>query len=68
MVPNITLDNAVQRHVDALGENRAAGWEEGDDKWVEWNYRKEYACSKRVRRFFDLTDALLCSPPQTVED
>lgn len=41
MVPNITLDNTVQRHVDALGENGVAGWQKAGGKLVEWKQRKE---------------------------
>ena len=40
MIANITLDNAVQRHVDALGENGAVEWQRDGAKLVEWTIRK----------------------------
>ncbi len=42
MIANIALDNAVQRHVDALAENGDVGWKEGGEKRREWMKRKEY--------------------------
>ena len=41
MIANISLDNAVQRHVDALGENGVVEWQRGGAKLVEWTTRKE---------------------------
>lgn len=42
MIANIALDNAVQRHVDALAENGDVGWQQGGEKLREWTKRKEY--------------------------
>lgn len=64
MVPNIALDNTVQKHIDALGESGVAGWQEGGDKWLEWNHRKESVAHMVVLRRLGLTHQYV----QAVED
>jgi hypothetical protein len=41
MIPNITLDNTVEKHVQALRTSGDEDWIPGGTKYVEWNLRKE---------------------------
>lgn len=41
MIPNIAMDNTVEKHVRALGFNGDEQWKPGGTKFVEWNARKE---------------------------
>lgn len=41
MIPNIAMDNTVEKHVQALGISGNEHWMSGGTKYVEWNSRKE---------------------------
>ena len=40
MIPNFAIDNAVEKHVQALGMNGIEGWEDAGAKITEWQARK----------------------------
>jgi hypothetical protein len=42
MIPNISVDAAVQRHIEELAEWHIDGWEAGGPKILAWSERKEY--------------------------
>lgn len=41
MIPNISLDNTIERHINALAASGDRDWLEGGEKMVEWNERRE---------------------------
>jgi hypothetical protein len=41
MIPNFAVDNAVEKHVEALGTSGIEGWESAGTKFKEWQTRKE---------------------------
>lgn len=41
MIPNFAVDNAVEKHVEALGSSGIEGWESAGTKFKEWQARKE---------------------------
>jgi hypothetical protein len=41
MIPNITLDNTVEKHIQALRTSGDEDWTPGGTKYVERNFRKE---------------------------
>ena len=41
MIPNIAMDNTVERHVEALALNGDKEWEPGAPKFQEWEERKQ---------------------------
>lgn len=41
MIPNISIDNAVERHLKALALNGDREWEPGASKFQEWEERKQ---------------------------
>jgi len=41
MIPNIAMDNTVERHVKALALNGDKEWEPGAPKFQEWEERKQ---------------------------
>jgi hypothetical protein len=40
MIPNFAVDNAVEKHVQALGMNGIEGWENAGARITEWQARK----------------------------
>lgn len=40
MIPNFAVDNAVEKHVQALRISGIEGWEKDGTKFVEWQGRK----------------------------
>ena len=40
MIPNISVDNAVEKHIQALGASGDEDWVPGGSKYMEWNIRK----------------------------
>ena len=41
MIPNITVDNVVEKHIQALALSGDQGWEPGGLKAEEWHKRKQ---------------------------
>lgn len=41
MIPNLAVDSAVERHVQALRTSGVDGWESDGSKLTEWQARKE---------------------------
>jgi len=41
MIPNFSVDNAVEKHVAALRASGIEGWEHAGTKFKEWQARKE---------------------------
>ena len=41
MIPNFAVDNAVEKHVQALRTSGEDGWESDGSKFTEWQGRKE---------------------------
>lgn len=41
MIPNIAMDNTVDKHVKALALSGAQEWEPGGHKFSEWEARKQ---------------------------
>ena len=41
MIPNIAMDNTVEKHIQALGASGDEDWVPGGIKYAEWNSRKE---------------------------
>jgi len=41
MIPNFAVDNAVEKHVQALRNSGVDGWESDGTKFAEWQARKE---------------------------
>ena len=41
MIPNIAVDNAVEKHIQVLGDSGLEDWKPGGAKYMEWNSRKE---------------------------
>jgi len=41
VIPNFAVDNAVEKHVQALHNSGADGWESDGTKFAEWQARKE---------------------------
>ena len=41
MIPNIAMDNTVEKHIQALGANGNEDWVSNGTKYMEWNFRKE---------------------------
>lgn len=42
MIPNITIDNIVEKHVKALAMTNKKDWAPGGVKHKEWTKRKQY--------------------------
>jgi len=42
MIPNFSMDNAVESHVKALALNGDKEWEPGARKFQEWEERKQW--------------------------
>ena len=40
MIPNFAVDNAVEKHVQALRISGIEGWEKDGTKYAEWQGRK----------------------------
>lgn len=40
MIPNFSVDNAIEKHVQALRANETKGWENDGSKFTEWQARK----------------------------
>jgi len=40
MIPNFSVDNAIEKHVQALRTNGIEGWENDGSKFTEWEARK----------------------------
>jgi hypothetical protein len=40
MIPNFAVDNAIEKHVQALRANETEGWENDGSKFTEWQARK----------------------------
>jgi hypothetical protein len=40
MIPNFSMDSAVEKHVGALRANGIEGWESAGTKFMEWQARK----------------------------
>jgi len=41
ITPNLAVDNAVEKYVEALRTNGIDGWEINGTKFQEWQIRKE---------------------------
>lgn len=42
MVPNIAMDNTVEKHIKALALNGASEWEPNGQKCIDWDARKQW--------------------------
>ena len=42
MIANIAMDNTIERHVQALRESGAPGWDSDGAQFKDWLARKEY--------------------------
>ncbi|KAF8887961.1 hypothetical protein CPB84DRAFT_1684359, partial [Gymnopilus junonius] len=42
MIPNIALDNTVEKHLKALALTGASEWEPHGQKFVDWDARKQW--------------------------
>ncbi|TFY65267.1 hypothetical protein EVG20_g5651 [Dentipellis fragilis] len=40
MIPNFSMDNTIERHLQALAASGDKDWQEGGSKLVEWEHRK----------------------------
>ncbi|KZV77576.1 hypothetical protein PENSPDRAFT_679125 [Peniophora sp. CONT] len=52
LVPNITLNSMLEKHVSALRDSGAEDWASGGPKFIEWTARKEYVRSPHASRSF----------------
>jgi len=41
MIPNISMDNIVDRYIQSFGASGNEDWMPGGTKHVDWNFRKE---------------------------
>lgn len=41
-IPNITLDNVIEKYIQILAKSGAKEWIKGGAKFKEWTLRKEY--------------------------
>lgn len=41
-IPNITLDNVIEKYIQILAKSGATEWTKGGAKFKEWILRKEY--------------------------
>lgn len=42
MIPNIAMDNTVEKHIKALALSGTREWEPGGQKFREWEGRKQW--------------------------
>jgi len=82
MIPNITIDNVVEKHIRALTLSGDQDWEPGGLKVEEWNKRKQSwrnerekiksSAAHRTRTFIpsviDLTAIQVFNPQFHIED
>lgn len=44
MIPNIAMDNTVEKHINALAASGSADWQPSGVRHTEWSKRKESVC------------------------
>jgi len=60
MIPNIAMDNTVDKHVKALALFGATEWEVNGRKYRDWATRKEYVLD------FDISSCVWSQFPQVL--